>query len=305
MSSPQSAPTPPESQSSLCNSCGTNTGLDRIDATRLNELLESVKQRLSRDVYGNIFIKGGNLGNDKRHGQLGEVFSLMSRLEGFKVTMDNYIALHAPKKTVETAKTGKANENLTAAIQGVVEAQVSGQLRDLSIRCERLEDRVQKSDTRREKSEKSKVDDAQRTKDLEGKLQKATLALETKLHTRTGGGDQAGAQTTQAMPAKAYFSIKDRLEKLESAHAGPKTVVGYHAAAVDAVKGRVAALEKQLGETRKEHAMFESKVRVKVDGMAAEIAKLDGTVVNVHERMGSLEEMVVCEGSSAEQGDED
>lgn len=65
---------------------------------QLNESLEFVTNRLSSDVCGNIFIEGGSLGNDKRHGQLGEVFSLMSRPEGFKATMDDYIALHAWKK---------------------------------------------------------------------------------------------------------------------------------------------------------------------------------------------------------------
>lgn len=139
---------------------------------------------------------------------------------------------------------------------------------------------------------------------METKLQKATLALGIKVHTRTGTGGGVQAQSDQMMPAKAFHGIRDRLDKLESANAGPKTVMGYFAGAVEAVKVRVAKLEQQIGEAGKGHTSFEGRVRTKVDGIAAEIAELAQTVTKAKARMNGLGEMVVCEGSSAEDIDE-
>ncbi|KAK4956821.1 hypothetical protein LTR10_006349 [Elasticomyces elasticus] len=130
----------------ICNSCGTNTGLDRIDATKLNDLFNTLTNRLSRDVQGNFFVEGAKTGKDTRHGQLGDLYSLRAQLDGFKTTMDKYITLHAPKEKEAEEKPASINVNKSqkAAIAEMVETQVKERFRDLSIRCERLEEDVSK-----------------------------------------------------------------------------------------------------------------------------------------------------------------
>ncbi|KAK4902822.1 hypothetical protein LTR27_000761 [Elasticomyces elasticus] len=135
----------------ICNSCGINTGLDRIDATKLNDLFHTLTNQLSRDVQGNFFVEGAKTGKDTRHGQLGDLYSLRAQLDGFETTMDKYIALHAPKeKEVEEKPTSiNMNKNQKAAIAEMVESQVRERFRDLSIRCERLEEDVSKVNNRK------------------------------------------------------------------------------------------------------------------------------------------------------------
>ncbi|KAI6818292.1 hypothetical protein KC332_g10188 [Hortaea werneckii] len=124
----------------ICNSCGSNTGLERLDASKLNQLLDHVRTRLSSDFYGNLFIEGGNLAKDKRHGDLGELFNLMAKLDSFKASMDKYIELHMPKEAPKPEKPGKLNENTSAMVRNIVEAQVEARFRDVNIRCDRLEE---------------------------------------------------------------------------------------------------------------------------------------------------------------------
>ncbi|KAK3111643.1 hypothetical protein LTR53_012904 [Teratosphaeriaceae sp. CCFEE 6253] len=135
-----SSASPSEASATICEQCGTNTGLERIDATKLNSLLESLTSRLSRDVNGNFFVEGSKTGKDTRYGQLGDLFSLMSRLEGFKTIMDKYITLHTPKEVVKPEKPVSINQNIKAVVAELVEQQVATRLRDLSVRCDRLED---------------------------------------------------------------------------------------------------------------------------------------------------------------------
>lgn len=124
----------------ICNACGSNTGLERLDASKLNQLLDHVRTRLSSDFYGNLFIEGGNLAKDKRHGDLGELFNLMAKLDSFKASMDKYIELHTPKEVPKPEKPGKLNENMSAMVRNIVEAQVEARFRDVNIRCDRLEE---------------------------------------------------------------------------------------------------------------------------------------------------------------------
>ncbi|KAK5697912.1 hypothetical protein LTR97_006871 [Elasticomyces elasticus] len=143
---PPTPSTPAVPVDAICNSCGTNTGLDRIDATKLNDLFNTLTNRLSRDVQGNFFVEGAKTGKDTRHGQLGDLYSLRAQLDGFKTTMDKYIALHAPKEKEMDEKPASINmnKNQKAAIAEMVESQVKERFRDLSIRCERLEEDVSK-----------------------------------------------------------------------------------------------------------------------------------------------------------------
>lgn len=138
---PESPLAPAEQgQDCVCTQCGTNTGLERIDATKVNELVDALRSRLSRDVHGNFFVEGAKTGKDTRHGQLGDLFSLMSHLENFQGTMDRYIALHGPKEVVEVEKPVTLNKSMRAAMKSMIEEETSERLRSLTIRCERLEE---------------------------------------------------------------------------------------------------------------------------------------------------------------------
>ncbi|GAB1739218.1 hypothetical protein NU219Hw_g3967t1 [Hortaea werneckii] len=129
----------------ICSTCGNNTGLERLDASKLNHLLDHVRTRLSSDLYGNLFIEGGNLAKDKRHGNLGELFNLMAKLDSVKASMDKYIELHTPKEAPKPEKPGKLNENMSAMVRNIVEAQVEARFRDVNIRCDRLEEQSKNS----------------------------------------------------------------------------------------------------------------------------------------------------------------
>ncbi|KAI6898086.1 hypothetical protein KC318_g10642 [Hortaea werneckii] len=139
------ADSPPPNASghnNICNACGSNTGLERLDASKLNHLLDHVRTRLSSDLYGNLFIEGGNLAKDKRHGDLGELFNLMAKLDSVKASMDKYIELHTPKEAPKPEKLGKLNENMSTMVRNIVEAQVEARFRDMNVRYERLEEQL-------------------------------------------------------------------------------------------------------------------------------------------------------------------
>ncbi|KAI7201170.1 hypothetical protein KC343_g10424 [Hortaea werneckii] len=155
----------------ICNSCGSNTGLERLDASKLNQLLDHVRTRLSSDFYGNLFIEGGNLAKDKRHGDLGELFNLMAKLDSFKASMDKYIELHTPKEAPKPEKPGKLNENMSATVRNIVELQVEARFRDLTIRCERLEEQLKNSQSAgNEKAVKAKQANSIKIAELENKV---------------------------------------------------------------------------------------------------------------------------------------
>ncbi|KAK5680323.1 hypothetical protein LTS10_007250 [Elasticomyces elasticus] len=115
-------PTPPETTTTAsstasdptCITCGNNTGLERIDGTKLNRLAETLIKHLSSDVHGNWTVKGSRttVGKDPRLGQLVEVTSLRTELGEFRAVFERYIALHAPKELVETDKPLTMNKNM-------------------------------------------------------------------------------------------------------------------------------------------------------------------------------------------------
>ncbi|KAK5715080.1 hypothetical protein LTR15_010496 [Elasticomyces elasticus] len=159
----------------ICTPCGTNTGLERIDATKLNTLLTSLTERLSRDAHGNFFVQGARTGKDTRHGQLGELFSLVTRLEGFKTTMDKYIELHSPKDVPEAEKSTSLNKSTRATMESVIDSRVEARFRDLQLRCERLEAdelRRKQADAKAEedKQNRAAAGGVPKTKDVLAKL---------------------------------------------------------------------------------------------------------------------------------------
>ncbi|KAK3651308.1 hypothetical protein LTR56_005765 [Elasticomyces elasticus] len=118
----------------VCNSCGTNTGLDRIDATKINGLLDIITSRLSSDVFGNWFIEGAK-GKDSRLGQLTEITSLKGELEAFKTSIDKYIALHEPK---EVEKPVNMNKGMRATVDKMVEEKLSKEIQGLKEEVKQL-----------------------------------------------------------------------------------------------------------------------------------------------------------------------
>ncbi|KAK5739321.1 hypothetical protein LTR17_005427 [Elasticomyces elasticus] len=124
---PPKSTAPTASLDAICNSCGTNTGLDRIDATKINGLLDTITHRLSSDVYGNWFIEGAK-GKDSRLGQLTEITSLKGELEAFKTSIDKYIALHAPK---DAEKPVNMNKGMRATVDKMVDEKLQKEIQGL------------------------------------------------------------------------------------------------------------------------------------------------------------------------------
>ncbi|KAI7153631.1 hypothetical protein KC316_g14696 [Hortaea werneckii] len=166
----------------ICNACGSNTGLERLDASKLNQLLDHVRTRLSSDLYGNLFIEGGSLARDKRHGDLGELFNLMAKLDSFKASMDKYIELHTPKEAPKPEKPGKLNESMSAMVRNIVEAQVEARFRDMNIRYERLEEQVKNSQPAgNAKNGNAKQANSVKIVELEKKVDDNIKAMTTKI----------------------------------------------------------------------------------------------------------------------------
>lgn len=78
---------------------GSTRGWKESTLRKLNYLVESLTGRPFRETHGNFFVEGAKTGKDTRYGQLGDLFSLLSRLENLKETLNQYIALHAAKET--------------------------------------------------------------------------------------------------------------------------------------------------------------------------------------------------------------
>ncbi|KAK3657436.1 translation initiation factor eIF3 subunit g [Elasticomyces elasticus] len=98
-----------------------NTGLDRIDGTKLNNLFDTVTNCLTSGPLGNLLIKGakGTTGKDPRLGQLVEVTSLRNELGEFKAVFEKYIAFHAANNTADDKpiKMSKNVKELNAVIE--------------------------------------------------------------------------------------------------------------------------------------------------------------------------------------------
>ncbi|KAI6897655.1 hypothetical protein KC318_g9958 [Hortaea werneckii] len=166
----------------ICNACGSNTGLERLDASKLNQLLDHVRTRLSSDLYGNLFIEGGNLAKDKRHGDLGELFNLMAKLDSVKASMDKYIELHTPKEAPKPERPGKLNESMSAMVRNIVEAQVEARFRDVNIRCDRLEEQSKNNQPAgNAKNGSAKQANSVRIVELENKVDDNNKAMTTKI----------------------------------------------------------------------------------------------------------------------------
>ena len=128
-----------------CKLYGSGTGIEHLDATNLNALAETLRTRLSSDLFGNFHIQGSKAGGDTRHGQLQDVISLVNKIEEFRTTMDKYIAMHTPKEAVVAEKPINLNKKWKEVIDRAVEEQVDARLRDLALRVDRLDVEVKQS----------------------------------------------------------------------------------------------------------------------------------------------------------------
>ncbi|KAK5706950.1 hypothetical protein LTR17_021147 [Elasticomyces elasticus] len=157
-------PTPPETTTTAsstasdptCITCGNNTGIERIDGTKLNRLAETLIKHLSSDVHGNWTVKGNRttVGKDPRLGQLVEVTSLRTELGEFRAVFERYIALHAPKELVETDKPLTMNKNMRALVDKMVEEKLDKETSALRNRVEVLEEAER---ARKKVEDKSKI----------------------------------------------------------------------------------------------------------------------------------------------------
>jgi len=230
MSSASLEPTPVRAFPATCEECGSFKDIELPDATKLNGLLDYVQSRLSSDVHGNLIIKGTRLSNDRRHGDLGELFTLMNKLESSKASMDTYITLHTPKEVVKVEKPAKLTENMTGVIRNVVDDHVGDRLRTLSIRCERLEEQLKTANTKLGAVE-SKREDGRKVKALDTKLTKALNELETKVvHVI---GDRAGFAPSLG---DTIFGVVEQVNELQASHGRVKRDLGRAEADVDGLK---------------------------------------------------------------------
>ncbi|KAK4902823.1 hypothetical protein LTR27_000762 [Elasticomyces elasticus] len=135
-----------------CSTCGNNTGLERIDGTKLNNLIDTVTNCLISAPLGNLLIKGSK--TDAHLGKLVEVTSLNNELREFKAVFEKYIALHASKELDESDKPVAMNKNMRAVVDKLVEEKLDKETSALKNRVRVLEE----AETARKKIEdRSKI----------------------------------------------------------------------------------------------------------------------------------------------------
>ena len=169
MSTPAQEPTPPERQQGIRKQIASGSKFDAISAERLNDLAHDIRENLSRGLFGNHYIEGSRQGDDTRLECLKLVRKLLAELDVTNTELKKYTAMQEVENGCEAKKPGKANNNTLATIRNVVEEQLSGEFRNLKIRCERTEAKLAESEKRNAQLESKQLQDSQRIKALEKK----------------------------------------------------------------------------------------------------------------------------------------
>ncbi|KAK4956822.1 hypothetical protein LTR10_006350 [Elasticomyces elasticus] len=208
------SPAPITTANTACVTCGSNTGLDRIDGTKLNNLFDTVTNCLTSGPFGNILIKGakGTTGKDPRLGQLVEVTSLRNELGEFKAVFERYIALHSPKNIAETEKPIKMSKNVKELNAVIYKQQKL--IEDLSGKVGKL---VEAEKTRLTSEQKSKFNGkVQKVVDIASKEKVVKCdhsACEAELKKVNQRVD--GIRKAQAQSANVNSKTKDKVDVME------------------------------------------------------------------------------------------
>ena len=131
-----------------------NKPIEAIDATKLNALLDFVRERLTSDVFGNFNLQGDRLARDGRHQQRREICELNRLLEDTKTIMERKDSVAPGGEDHEARRTSKPNVTQVAVVRDIVKDELEKELRDLRIENERLRDDLGKAEERTKKAEK-------------------------------------------------------------------------------------------------------------------------------------------------------
>lgn len=222
-----------------------------VDASKLNELMTNLDKRLAGGLHGEYFEKGSRLDDKHRHGQLETVFGLRKELSEIKTQMEK-------QAESEQTKPGKGappgNKNMIATIKNVVQQELSEKLRDLSVRNERLEANVKKSEGRNDTLE-SKV------KTLESKLKNA----------------EQRNQNLQEKFSNSYVKVLEtRMKKVEADNA---SLLGMH-----------ADDERRLTSVEEQGQRFGGLNLGRINRMQSTITRHEASLSNHAQRLNELEE---------------
>ncbi|CAK4030549.1 Hypothetical predicted protein [Lecanosticta acicola] len=162
---------------------------------KAEKLAGEIDKALTGTLHGEFF-EGTKSSNATRHKQLPEIFALRAEIQELKTSLENKDR-HGNDNTREEQSearvpTTKLNANWTAAITNLISEQLTGQLRDLKIREERREARLQKGETE--------------NKTLTDKIH----ALETKARKSTA------SQKPQGFTAAQYQALTKKVTTLET-----------------------------------------------------------------------------------------
>lgn len=282
-------PTATAPSPTTCEHCGSLTNIEIPDATKLNALVEHVRSRLSTDVYGNHFIQGTRLSNDRRHGDLGELFTLMNKLDSFKASMDTYIALHAPKEVVKAEKPAKLTENMTSVIRNVVEEQVGDRLRDLSIRCGRLEEELNSANAKMVAAQGKRAEEGKKVKALEGKMWRAVGAVEAKVE-----GISECVQSAEAVVEKVT-DHEDQLKSLSSFRRTTEMRECTTNIEISALGERLDLIEAIIDGEGDEKGLTDefAKLQERIGGHGHRLSKVEDSLWEAHSRIDRRSDEIV------------
>lgn len=138
----------------------------QINIDKVNELVESLLRRLKGGLHGEFYEEGSKLGNNKRLEQLPVLFELVNALNALKRREEVQVDASESVTNSKNKKATPPNTNMIATIKDVVQGELSGVTRDLSIANERLSERLDKAEGAKEGMQKQ-------MKALESKVKKS------------------------------------------------------------------------------------------------------------------------------------
>ncbi|KAK5715077.1 hypothetical protein LTR15_010493 [Elasticomyces elasticus] len=242
-----------------CVTCGSNTGLERIDATRLNTLTDTLTHRLTHDVYGNQLSQSDNItrGTDNRHSELVELTSWRQEVDDITNLLNKYITLLTRKETAEEEKPIKMSRNVKE-LNATAEKQQTV-IDNLNDKVERL---MTADAARRAREEKANFNGKpQKFVDIASKAKGEKYddtAIKTGLRT---AGDRITALTTKvnarlhnAVDTLAVSELSARIDEVARLQTQCMNKAAIAESRLDVLDPSIQGIEKWSGRTSKQRA---------------------------------------------------
>ena len=115
-----------------------------LDASKVNDLLANVDNRLSGGLHGAFYEAGSKLESSTRHGQLEALFELKAQLSEVQGGLAKQAQRAEAENDKQTKGPGKPSGSMISTVKTIIEQQMADRLRDITIRLDRVKDTARK-----------------------------------------------------------------------------------------------------------------------------------------------------------------